>query len=217
MTQKVALITGASAGVGLGTARVFDEHGWVVYSLSRTPPPDDAIIHFPFDLAQPLGLKAILSDLLQIDALIHNAGVTGNGPEVTALGVPALSALLHATRDRLMESRGALVVVSSYAAGRPEYGLYGKVKADLEDFTLRFAQGAAPFGVRANIVRPHYITGTRNWPVAQPATAATIPLGHFGQPRDCGTLIYELAVNPFVTGAVVPVDGGVSVSERTFP
>lgn len=215
--MKVAVITGASAGIGLGTAQTFASKGWEVFCLSRTAVPCEWMRFVPVDLAAPCNLANLLGHIERIDALVHNAGVTGNGPEVAALGVPALRALLEATAARLRDAKGAVVVVSSYAAGRPEYGLYGKVKQDLEDFTLRFAQGAAPFGVRANIVRPHYITRTRNWPVASPATAEKIPLRHFGDPADCGSLIYELSVNPFVTGAVVPCDGGVSLCERTFP
>ena len=214
--MKVAVVTGASSGIGLATAEVFREHGWMVYSISRgvpVAPSGHHINHLPFDLTKTGDLLALLSDVPQIDALVHNAGITEPGP-VMEVGPVALYRLLDACDGRLKASRGALVSVSSYAAGIPRYGVYGEAKKHIEELTLRYGADNAAHGVRANIVRPHYITETRNWPVPAEPTRLTIPLGRFGFPREVATLIYELAVNEFVTGAVVPADGGVSLSER---
>lgn len=212
MTPKVALISGASSGIGLGTARVFEDHGWVVYSLSRTAPPGGTI-HIPFDLAKTGDLAAALKDLPRIDCLVHNAGIT-EGP-IMELGPIALYRLLEVCDGRLKAASGSLIFVSSFAAGREKYGLYGEAKAHGERLTTMYGRENAAHGVRANIVRPHYITRTRNWPRGEdaPATIATIPLRRFGEPEDVASLIYELATNPFITGATVPIDGGVTLLE----
>ena len=214
--MKVAVVTGASSGIGLAAAEVFCGHGWRVYSISRGVPPFTPGIdahHLKFDLTKTGDLVALLSDVPQIDALIHNAGVT-EGP-VMELGPMALYRLLDACDGRLKASRGALVSVSSYAAGLPRYGIYGEAKKHVEELTLRYGADNMAHGIRANIVRPHYITETRNWSIPSEATRATIPLGRFGLPREVATLIYELATNEYVSGAVVPVDGGVSLKERS--
>jgi 3-oxoacyl-[acyl-carrier protein] reductase len=113
----------------------------------------------------------------------------------------------------LVRSSGALVTVSSYAAGKQRYGIYGRVKGELEAATFEFGRRFVGHGVRANVVRPHYIEQTGNWPEPAAPTAATIPLRRYGLPREVAAMVVALARNRYVTGQTVAVDGGVSFME----
>ena len=78
MQNKVAIVTGASSGIGLATAKLFNERGYAVYGLSRKPYESGPIHHIPTDVTDPKSVQAAVAEVLakegRIDVLICNAG-----------------------------------------------------------------------------------------------------------------------------------------------
>ena len=78
MQNKVAIVTGASGGIGLATATLFSEKGYTVYGLSRKPYESGAVIHIPTDVTDPESVRQAIATITEregrIDVLICNAG-----------------------------------------------------------------------------------------------------------------------------------------------
>ncbi len=171
-----------------------------------------------------------------LDVLHHNLGTsTPGGAAETApadwdrvMEVNLRSAFLLAQAALPgMRARGygALVFVSSVAAVRAgpyAYAAYEASKAALERLARSIARAEAPHGIRANVVRPGPIDTPHVRAVVAPgadreelarARAAMVPLGRQGTPWDVARAALFLASDDagFVTGAVLPVDGGMSL------
>ena len=82
---KIAVITGASGGIGLAAARLFTREGWTVYNLSRHPAPDGSI-HVPADVTSDAAVRAAFEEIARredgIDLLVNNAGMGISGAAV---------------------------------------------------------------------------------------------------------------------------------------
>ncbi|HMQ32071.1 MAG TPA: SDR family NAD(P)-dependent oxidoreductase, partial [Chloroflexaceae bacterium] len=155
MRRKTALITGASDGIGLALARLFQAEGARVVGVGRRPPAElERELRGDYcrvDLAQPFA-AAVVAEFLrrrgvdELDLLIHCAGVGSYGP-VEAQAAGAIDALLdtnlrapvaltHALLPALAAVAGRVVFIGSVAAALPvpDYAVYGATKAALEGF-----------------------------------------------------------------------------------
>ncbi len=123
---------------------------------------------------------------------------------------------------------GSIINVSSIEASRaaPNYAVYAACKAGMLNFTRSMALELAEHGVRVNAIAPDYtvtpglrgnLTGPvdpASWrqptPAQEQAAARRIPLGRPGVDAECGAVAVFLAsaMSSYVTGAVIPVDGG---------
>ena len=143
--------------------------------------------------------------------------------------VSMLAATSAATPHIIEGGRGGSIVnVASIEASRaaPNYAVYAACKAGMLNFTRSMALELAEHGVRVNAIAPDYtvtpgLRGNFAGPVdpaawiqpteaQQRATARRIPLGRAGIDRECGNvaLFLSSAMSDYVTGAVIPVDGG---------
>ncbi len=114
----------------------------------------------------------------------------------------------------LLPSGGAVVAVSSVNAflAAPGVPAYAAAKAGLEGLIRQLALEYGPRGIRVNAVAPGLIGGEDI-----PDAAAGYPLGRTGRPEEVAEAVLFLAGAGFVTGAVLPVDGGLSIaSPATF-
>lgn len=175
-------------------------------------------------------VAATVQEFGQLDVLVNNAAsftlepIGRIGPDLLddglAVNIRAPLLLVEAALPHLRESPSAAVVNVSSAAAvmhRPGQTLYGLTKAAIEHATRSLAVELGPSGVRVNCVRP----GPTETPIHSLVTddpdarlaalAATVPLGRVGQPEDIARWIVALADpdrGAWVTGAVLPVDGG---------
>jgi pteridine reductase len=228
---RVALVTGAGVRVGNAIARELSRHGWTVAAHYRTHPPRGFAAALQADLALPDGparLAAAFRDRFsRLDLLVNGAGVFDAAPlEETdaalfdaqmAVNARAPLLLAKALLPLLRRAGGSIVNVADVGGGLVPwrgFSAYAASKAALVRLTECLALELAP-GVRVNAVAP----GTVLFPEAYPAPrrralAARIPLRRAGTPGDVAAAVRYLADAPFVTGAVLPVDGGRHLSGR---
>ena len=173
------LITGASSGYGLETARFFHEEGWDVVATMRTP-REDLLPHstrmrvLPLDVTRAESIAAVLEAAGPIEALVNNAGIGALGAfeatpmettrelfETNTFGVMAMT---QAVLPQLRERRsGTVVNVTSSVTltPMPLAAVYTASKMAIEGFTASLALELEAFNVRVKLVEPGYGPTTR--------------------------------------------------------
>jgi NAD(P)-dependent dehydrogenase (short-subunit alcohol dehydrogenase family) len=250
--EPVAVVTGASRGIGEATCRRLAADGWSLVLVARSADgltrvaeslPRRGLDHLVHvcDLGDPdavAGLaEAIRSSHPTVDALVNNAAVGTVGPlstqlehwdEIQATNLRTPVALVEALKDELRGSRrrgGAAVVNigSLFGTGAVAGSLaYVASKAALHAVTRSLAVELGPLGIRVNAIAPGFIRTdmftTSHPPARQQAIADAAPLGRVGTADDVAAVVAFLCSpeSAFVSGAVVPVDGGL-VSKLAIP
>lgn len=231
MKARVALVTGAGIRVGNAVARDLARHGWTVVAHYRSHRPRGFAEVLQADLAQPDGPASLAAAFRarhrRLDLLVNGAAVFDAAPveETDAalfdaqmdLNARAPLLLAKALLPLLRRSSGSVVNVADVGGGLVPwrgFAAYAASKAALVRLTECLALELAP-AVRVNAVAP----GTVLWPESYPASlrrrlAGRIPLRRAGTPEDVAAAVRYLADAPYVTGAILPVDGGRHLSGR---
>jgi 3-oxoacyl-[acyl-carrier protein] reductase len=230
----VALVTGGSRGIGAATARALAADGHRVAVCARGDAAGDGVdlvVHA--DVADPASLDAafttIEAELGRVEILVNNAGVTRDGLVLRMTDDQwgdvlrtNLDGAFYATRRALpgmVRARfGRIVNVASVvgAMGSAGQANYAAAKAGLVGFARSIAREVASRSITSNVVEPGPIATamTDDLPEARKADlAASVPLGRFGTAEEVAALIAFLCSDAagYITGAVVPVDGGLSM------
>jgi len=225
-SSPVALLTGASRGIGQGIAARLAAAGVRVFGVSRTA---GEAVRLQCDLTEPDAPERILAAALEafgrVDALVNNAGLLleGNCWEQPEADVEAMLALNLTVPFLLSQAvaghwvkaarRGTIVNVCSIESqvgwADPPHAAYAASKGGLLGLTRAQALELAPHGIRVVAVGPGAIATAMT--SETPELAAAIPLGgRPGTPENVGDavafLISEAA--SYVTGEIVYVDGG---------
>jgi NAD(P)-dependent dehydrogenase (short-subunit alcohol dehydrogenase family) len=238
LANKVALVVGGGSGIGAAIAERFAAEGANVYATSRgastgstAPAHGEGIVHaVRADAGKVSDLEKVLTTVHteagRIDVLIANAGMADFATlgEITedhfdrifALNVRSLLFAVQAAAAH-MSSGGSIVLVGSIAdeIGTRGYGVYGATKAAVRSLARTWANELAPRGIRVNVVRPGP-TDTAMFAQASDemrhALASRIPLGRLGVAEDVASAALFLASDEssYVTGADIPVDGGMT-------
>jgi uncharacterized protein len=182
VTERVTLITGASAGIGTELARVFASHGHRVALVARradrltslaneiAAAGGAAPIVIACDLTQPDGCDKVAEALAAADAeveyVVNNAGFGVFGPaverdraeqlDIITVNIRALTDLSLRFSDSVIRNRGGILNVGSIAGFLPGPGMavYYASKAYVLSFTEALRQELAPYGVRVTVVCP---------------------------------------------------------------
>ena len=237
---KIALVTGASSGMGAETARLLSDGGARVFGAQRGLSDfEDIAVDFADPSSPVKAIDHIAKATGQLDILVNNAGVMREGTvEETSLddwhlqmqiNLTAPFLLIRYAMPLLRAARGAIVNVGSIEGlgNNPRHPAYGASKAGLHGLTRAVAVDHGPDGVRCNAVAPGWIDTPLNEDfiasLAEPAAfrakiGGIHPLGRTGAPQEVAELICWLASDAasFVTGQVWTIDGG-RMSKLSLP
>lgn len=245
--DKVAVVCGGANGIGWATVERLLDEGARVAILDLEPEtatrrlaergvdvdaPDAPAAVFACDVLVTSSVDSAVGGALErfgrIDALACVAGgehVTeddlddGHWDDIVNWNLQGPVRVIRACRAALIESRGAIVIVSSVngiaAWGEPAYSA---AKAGLTLLAKNLAVSLGPDGVRANVVAPGTVrTRTWDWQDDPDRLAVLYPLGRIGEPADIAAAIVFLASDDasWITGVTLPVDGGGLAGPRT--
>lgn len=244
LAGKTALVTGATSGIGLATARAFRAAGARLILSGRDVARGQAIagelgaaVHFvPAELTAPGAAEQLVAEAIalfgQIDILVNNAGILYRGDALhcsdeewdrtLSVNVTSVFRLSRAVLPGMLARRSGVIVnvASDWAlVGAQGAVAYGVSKGAVAQLTRSMALDHARDGVRINAVCPGdtdtamldsaIAAGTaRGTGIAQLGSA--IPMGRVARPEEVASVILFLAsdASAFMTGALVPVDGG---------
>jgi len=180
----------------------------------------------------PALIENILAEFGKIDILVNNAGINQKKvfEEVTdeefqrilTTNVTAVFSISReVVKDMLKRKSGCIINISSMAAqyGLPKVIAYSASKTAIDGMTRAMAVELSPNGIRVNAIAPGFIYSamTEKALNSDPERKAKVfnrtPMGHMGQPEDIGAAALYLASDAakYVTGVVLPVDGGNSI------
>ncbi len=237
LAGKVALVTGGSAGIGLGIAKRFAQEGARVFITGRRQSELDKAIASIGDNASAIqGDTSVLADLDRIyatikaqaghiDVLAANAGIyePGTFGEITEEHFDKtfninVRGLLFAVQKALpLLAKGSSVILTGSVAsikGFPSLSVYNATKAAVRSFARSWIVDLKGRGIRINVLSPGNVEtpGLANLMTdEEKASAVTlIPLGRIGTPDDLGKAAVFLASDDsaYVTGIELFVDGG---------
>ncbi|WP_035805003.1 SDR family NAD(P)-dependent oxidoreductase [Kitasatospora mediocidica] len=230
--QKVAIVTGASQGIGAAVAQAYRRHGYAVVATARSIPPSDApdVLTVAGDLARPGTGAHIVEQALdrfgRVDTLVNNAGVYVEKPftdytdaDYDLVTGVNLRGFFDVTRSALpaMLAGGAgghiLCVSTSLvdrANARVPAALASLTKGGLVAATRELAIEYAARRIRANAVSLGVIRTPTSPRDPGGALAALHPLGRMGEIDDVVGAVMYLEQASFVTGEILHVDGGQS-------
>lgn len=228
-TEKVAIVTGASHGIGAGLTNALLGAGYSVLATSRSIGESDRprLVTVQADIADHKAARRVTERAVEqfgrIDTLINNAGVFIAKPftEYTAEDYRAVTAVnlegfFHITQSaiRQMVAQGAGHVVNvtaslvDHADSRTPSALTSLTKGGLAAVTRELAIEYAPHGVRVNAVAPGVIRTQLQDPASYDGLAAAQPTGRVGEISDIVDGVLYLDTATFVTGETLHIDGG---------
>jgi NAD(P)-dependent dehydrogenase (short-subunit alcohol dehydrogenase family) len=229
---RVAVVTGASQGIGAGAAESFREAGYAVVGVSRSISPSDAsdFLTVRGDISEVETAQMIVDQAVnrfgRIDSLINNAGIFISKPftdytldDYSAITAVNLTGFFHVTqaviRQMLTQHSGGHIVnlttsLVDHAESENPSALVSLTKGGLAAVTRSLAIEYASRGVRCNAVSLGVIQNPAFDPASYEDLGALHPLGRVGQISDVVEGILYLERASFVTGVVLHIDGGQS-------
>lgn len=227
--SKVAIITGASRGIGAGLVKIYRENGYSVVANARNLPPssDDGVITVTGSIGDRTVAARVVTTAIErfgrIDTLVNNAGMFVSKPfteyteedffnvmdvnvagffHVTQLAIPHM---LKHQDGHIVQITTALVnkSISSVPAGLTHLS-----KGGLDAVTRGLAIEYAKRGIRVNAVAPGIIDTPMHAPGAHGFLGDLHPVGRMGTIDDVAQAVFYLERAGFVTGETVYVDGG---------
>jgi NAD(P)-dependent dehydrogenase (short-subunit alcohol dehydrogenase family) len=232
LTQKVAIVTGASQGIGAALVPAYRKLGYAVVASSRSigPSGDPEVLSVPADISQPGAGAHIVEQALarfgRIDTVVNNAGVFAAKPFtdytdddydwITGVNLRGFFELSRSAVAAILAQGdgGHLVNVSTslvnHANSKVPSALASLTKGGLSAVTKSLAIEYAARGIRVNTVALGIIRTPMHPEETHNFLATMHPLGRMGEIDDVVEAILYLEQAGFVTGEILHVDGGQS-------
>ena len=238
MERKIALVTGAAAGIGRAVAEKLLKAGITVAGVSRRAkmgnPPSDDFLYLPGDISLSEDRERIVKTVLEtyghIDILVNVAGVAPtvrsdllemteeSFDRVMNINTKGTLFLTQLVANQMVQNgiRGSIVNISSMSAytSSVSRGEYCISKAGVSMITRLFADRLACAGIMVNEVRPGIIATDMTAGVQEKydslIAGGLLPVKRWGTPEDVASAVYTLCSGmlPYVTGQSIDVDGG---------
>jgi NAD(P)-dependent dehydrogenase (short-subunit alcohol dehydrogenase family) len=231
MSARKILVTGATSGIGAGIAQAFAAQGDAVAATGATDAevdkaaPCTGVTYRRLDVRDGDAVQRLLDALGELDVVVNCAGVIQRGaehdPEVFArtidVNLTGTMRVCAAARAGLKARAGCIVNTASMLSffGGGLVPGYSASKGGVAQLTKSLAIAYAADGIRVNAVAPGWIAtkltqALQDDPARSAPILARTPLGRWGTPEDIAGPVLFLASEGarFVTGVVLPVDGG---------
>lgn len=235
---KIALVTGASRGIGRAIAEILVERGATVIGTATSEGGADAISEylgdhgkgFALNVTSPESIETALKKIKEqygdIDILVNNAGITRDNllmrmkddewQEIMDTNLTSVFRLSKAVLRAMMKKRhGRIISIGSVVGTMGNAGQtnYAAAKAGLLGFTKSMAREVASRGITVNAVAPGFIETDMTKALnadQRAATLANVPAGRLGDPREIAAAVAFLASDEaaYITGETLHVNGG---------
>jgi NAD(P)-dependent dehydrogenase (short-subunit alcohol dehydrogenase family) len=228
-TRKVAVITGASQGIGAGLVEAYLDKGYRVVATSRSVKADGNpnLLAIAGDIGDPATGPRVIEEAIRqfgrIDTLVNNAGVFVASPftgytaeqygDVVATNLDGFFHITQAAVE-MMERQGFGHVVSitttlvDHPTSKVPSVLASLTKGGIAAATRSLAVEYATRGIRVNAVSPGIIKTPMHAPENHEFLAGLHPVNRLGEISDIVDAVLYLEGAPFVTGEILHVDGG---------
>ena len=235
---SLALVSGGTSGIGAAIGNQLAHLGAHVIvtgataqeaAAARTGVDFAAESSIVLDVRDASAIAQCIASLPRLDILVNCAGIIRRGAEhdpdifaeVIDVNLNGTMRLCAAARPRLRETRGCIVNTCSVYSffGGPHAPAYTASKGGVAQLTKALAVAYAVDNIRVNAIAPGWIATplteiVRNDPQKSATILARTPLGRWGEPTDVANVVSFLCspAAAFMTGAIVPVDGGYLVA-----
>ena len=236
--QKIALVTGASRGIGRAIAEELVSKGFTVIGTATSEKGADAISDYLGENGKGLvlnvtsleSINALLEQIKQqfgdIDVLVNNAGITRDNlmmrmkeEDWDIILQTNLSSVFHLSkavlRSMMKKRFGRIISIGSVVGsmGNPGQANYCAAKAGIIGFSNALAKEVASRGITVNVVAPGFIATDMTDALTEEQKAATlaqVPAGRLGEPKDIAKAVAFLASDDaaYITGETLHVNGG---------
>lgn len=237
LQDKHALVTGAARGLGRAIAAALAAAGC---RLLATDIDNEALGEISdqlhgcptarLDVRETAAIGTVLDDLDRLDILVNCAGTILRDnqefapqgfEDVVDVNLHGTMRMCYASRDLLVASRGCILNIASMLSmfGSGYSPAYSASKGGIAQLTKSLAIAWASDGIRVNAIAPGWFkteltSAVHEDPARHDAIVGRTPLGRWGEPQDvCGAALFLCSpAAAFITGVVLPVDGGYSVT-----
>lgn len=227
----IALVTGGNRGIGLATALRLRDAGHTVIVGSRSGTAPEGLDAVRLDVSDPDSIASAFDEIEarwgSVDVLVANAGITRDmllmrmtDDDIDVVLQTNLAGSIRlarrALKGMLKAKRGRIVFVSSvvWALGSAGQVNYAASKAGLVGAARSLAREVGSRGITVNVVAPGFVETDMTAVLDDSQRAAIlsgIPLARYAQPAEIADTVAHIAEAGYITGAVIPVDGGLGM------
>ncbi len=226
-----ALVTGGNRGIGLATALRLREDGWTVVVGSRSGAAPEGLPAVRLDVSDPSSIETAFAEVEEhhgpVTLLVANAGITRDtllmrmsDEDIDVVLQTNLAGSIRlarrAMKGMIRAKGGSIVFVGSVVWGMGSAGQvnYAASKAGLVGAARSLAREVGSRNIRVNVIAPGFVETDMTAALSteqRDGILGSIPLARYAQPDEIAEAVSFLASASYITGAVLPVDGGLGM------